>query len=208
MPKTYQNTVQTQQRIVEHAIDLFNERGTQDVSTNHIAAAASLSPGNLYYHFRNKEAIIREILERIIADWEALYQSLDPATLDLETLRGLIQASFGLNWKYRFFYRELVSLLQKDERLKVRYSDNQQRRFKQQAELVAQMAHLKRLRLPKDDAEVRNALRIAWIVQDGWILHQEMLGQAVDEHTIQEGVDLVMYLYRPYFDAKAKGNSK
>jgi AcrR family transcriptional regulator len=205
MHKTYQNSAQTRQRIVERAVELFNEHGTQDVSTNHIAAAASLSPGNLYYHFRNKEEIIRSILEMIIADWDALYQPLDLEQFDLGALRQLVQASFELNWKYRFFYRELVSLLRKDEQLQARYNAIQQQRFDQQAELVARLAQLKRIRLPKERDEVRNALRIAWIVQDGWILHQEMLGHRVDEHTLEEGVELVMYVYRPYFVTKVKG---
>lgn len=63
----------TRERIIEMAIRLFNELGTGAVSTNHIAEALSMSPGNLYYHFRNKEEIIRAILERMIARWEALY---------------------------------------------------------------------------------------------------------------------------------------
>jgi len=36
------------------------------VTTNHIAAVG-ISPGNLYYHFRNKEGIIRAIFEQMDA---------------------------------------------------------------------------------------------------------------------------------------------
>ena len=60
------------ERVVEAAIRLFNERGTAAVSTNHIADGAGISPGNLYYHFRNKEEIIRAIFGRMIAAWEAM----------------------------------------------------------------------------------------------------------------------------------------
>ncbi len=41
----------TRGRILDAALRLFNQRGTAAVSTNHLAAAAGLSPGNLFYHF-------------------------------------------------------------------------------------------------------------------------------------------------------------
>ena len=53
------------ERIIETALELFNVRGVQRVSTNHIAEHLSISPGNLYYHFANKEEIVRAIFPRI-----------------------------------------------------------------------------------------------------------------------------------------------
>src|SRR6266567_9198476 len=73
LPEEGTEKMNTKERIVETAIRLFNEQGTGAVSTNHIAQALSMSPGNLYYHFRNKEEIIRAILERMMTRWETLY---------------------------------------------------------------------------------------------------------------------------------------
>ena len=76
----------TKGRIAQTAIGLFNERGTATVSTNHIAEAMGISPGNLYYHYRNKEEIVRAIFERMIASWEvlsALPQDHAPTLTDL-----------------------------------------------------------------------------------------------------------------------------
>ncbi|KAB0572105.1 TetR/AcrR family transcriptional regulator, partial [Helicobacter pullorum NCTC 12824] len=49
--------VKTSERIVQTSLELFNQQGERSVSTNHIAAHMEISPGNLYYHFPNKQAI-------------------------------------------------------------------------------------------------------------------------------------------------------
>ena len=53
--------MKTRDKIVFAALNLFNEHGERNITTNHIAAHIDISPGNLYYHFRNKQEIVREI---------------------------------------------------------------------------------------------------------------------------------------------------
>lgn len=54
----------TYQRIIDASLKLFNENGERATSTNHIAAHLSISPGNLYYHFANKDEIIMQLFKR------------------------------------------------------------------------------------------------------------------------------------------------
>ena len=56
--------MKTRDRILECALQLFNEKGEPNVSTMEVANEMGISPGNLYYHFHGKEPLILGLFER------------------------------------------------------------------------------------------------------------------------------------------------
>jgi AcrR family transcriptional regulator len=111
----------TRERILATALRLFNEADTSAISTNHIATALGISPGNLYYHFRNKEEIIRALFEQQFARWDEGYAFPDDRMANLDDLQQLVRATFVTAWEYRFMYRELIALLRRDSQLHQRW---------------------------------------------------------------------------------------
>ena len=66
----------TAQRILEVTLDLFNRFGEPNVSTTAISAELGISPGNLYYHYPAKDALINTLFE-LIWEYRFLYRDLN-----------------------------------------------------------------------------------------------------------------------------------
>ena len=62
----------TKKRIKKAAIELFNERGFDDVYIEDIAAAAGCSVGNIYHYYKNKEELAMHMTEHVDAEYAEL----------------------------------------------------------------------------------------------------------------------------------------
>ena len=128
------------ERVLKAALALFNEQGTGAISTNHIAEAAGISPGNLYYHFRNKEEIIRALFEQLFAAWNEAFQLPTDQAPSMTDFDAMIAANYRLIWEYRFAYREQAALLRNDLELHERYLAVRQRGYEGFAALIEAFA--------------------------------------------------------------------
>ena len=108
--------------ILESARKLFNESNTQAVTTNHIAKAMGISPGNLHYHYKNREEIIRLLYTQMR---EKMTLSIDELPKTLSELSEHQKILIGIQWEYRFFFREILFLFSRDTTLEKQYiADN------------------------------------------------------------------------------------
>jgi len=103
--------MKTKERILVVSNDLFNRNGVQAITTNHIAKSLKMSPGNLYFHYRNKEEILQELFKRMCNDTYSIWNTKNSRHISpLE----FINENFEIYWKYRFFHREMYSLRRRD----------------------------------------------------------------------------------------------
>ena len=107
----------TRERILETALALFNRHGEPSVTTAHVADEMNISPGNLYYHFRNKDEIIGELYAAYEADVLPLFTVPPDRAPGVEDLWLLLHLLFERMWRYRFLFRDLDELASRNRRL-------------------------------------------------------------------------------------------
>jgi AcrR family transcriptional regulator len=102
----------TAQRILEVTLDLFNRFGEPNVSTTAISAELGISPGNLYYHYPAKDALINTLFDQYEEALNGLLRASD-SVHNVEDAWFFLHTLFELIWEYRFLYRDLNDLLSK-----------------------------------------------------------------------------------------------
>lgn len=191
----------TKERILDASLALFNELGERKVTTNHIAAHLQISPGNLYYHFKNKQAIIFALFERYEERVLTILQVPQNRALQPLDKLNYLQAIFRGLWDFRFMHRDMEHLLLEDAELHARY-----RQFFRTCQLRVQaifrgLGEAGIIRVNEDDVA---ALALnTWIVVTSWFsfLRCNLLsddGDSISPELLQAGIYQVFTLERPY----------
>ena len=154
---------ETRQRILDASLAMFNAQGEPNVTTNHIADELEISPGNLYYHFRNKDDIIEQLFAVYEQRMDAALAAPDGRLPGLEDVWLQLHLVFECIWDYRFLYRDLVDILSRNRRLRMRFA-RILRRADEQAHAVMRglvQAEVMRASASEVDAASTNILVIA-----------------------------------------------
>jgi AcrR family transcriptional regulator len=92
----------TRDRILGISLEMFNAQGEPNVTTNHIADELEISPGNLYYHFRNKDDIVEHLFALFETRMDKALTAPDSRLANLEDLWLQMHLVFECIWDYRF----------------------------------------------------------------------------------------------------------
>ena len=187
---------QTRQRILDTSLAMFNTQGEPNVTTNHIADELEISPGNLYYHFRNKDDIIEQLFARYEERMDNALAAPSGRLPELEDIWLQLHLVFECIWDYRFLYRDLVEILSRNRRLRMRFA-RILKRADERAHLV--MRGLNQAGIMRGSADELNAAATnVLVLSTFWLNYSAARGDRDEQTAIRQGIIQVMMLLAPF----------
>ncbi len=157
----------TRDRIIEASLGLFNAQGERNVTTNHIAAHLGISPGNLYYHFPNKQAIVAELFGQYESRVDQFLRLPPEREMQVQDKTLYLEALLGAMWDYRFLHRDLEGLLDANLQLAQRYQAFAGRCLRHARAIYQGFVDAGILLM--DPAQVEDIALNAWIIITSWV---------------------------------------
>jgi AcrR family transcriptional regulator len=165
----------TRERILEVSLGLFNSQGEPNVTTSAIADEMNISPGNLYYHFRNKDDIVNALFERYEREIDTLLDLPAQRPADVEDAWLFLHLVFETIWRHRFVYRDLTDLLTRNRRVETHFKGILDRKTRAARSLCDGLAATGQLQAT--DFEI-DALATNMVVVATWWLSYEYVRNA------------------------------
>jgi AcrR family transcriptional regulator len=187
----------TQLRILQTALELFNEHGTAAVSSTRVAERSGISKGNLQYHFPNKRDIVYALFQQAIQEMDSGWYR-DHLAPTLEHMAAMYVRQLQLILKYRFFYREMADLLRQDVHLRKRFADNRDRRMRELEKFMLALQDCGLMKFPTDRRRLRAIIDVTWIVNENWLNYMDYHDREVTVEAMLEGYAEILEVLRPY----------
>lgn len=124
--KCAESPVHMSQTLRQCAFDLFVEKGFDNVNLDQIAAAAGVTKGSLYWHFKNKQELILASCQHYYQTWHAnIQKGLAPLSNPQERLAKTISYSVDscvIDKRNRIFTTAIFTLMQENEAVRDSWS--------------------------------------------------------------------------------------
>jgi AcrR family transcriptional regulator len=186
----------TRNRILDVALRLFNEQGETNISTNHIADELEISPGNLYYHYRNKDDIIEQLFLRFEERMDQALVAPEGREVTLEDVWLQLHLVFECIWNYRFIYRDIINILSRNRSLRLRFARILKRGSSNAQGIMRGLNETGAMRASA--AEIEGLATNILVLATFWLNYANVRGEKDEQRAIQQGIVQVMMLVSPF----------
>ncbi|MBO6504024.1 MAG: TetR/AcrR family transcriptional regulator [Kordiimonadaceae bacterium] len=189
--------MKTKDKILQYSLQLFNDEGEQNVTPVDIANVLDISPGNLYYHFKGKDPIIHQLFLDFEEEFLMVLNAPIDKPLELSDNWVYFYILFEEIADFRFFYRNLQSILERYPELESRFRKLVRQKVKTMTSILSNLDKSGFLAISEvelDQMAERFALQLTY-----WPTYQALLDvQTSTPVSIHKGVFGLISQLTPY----------
>lgn len=190
--------MKTKDKILSKALELFNEKGYNTITTRHIAADLNISPGNLHYHFKHSEDIIKILFSELILKMDVLMNNLQK--INHKTLEDLYQftySTYEVFYSFRFIFMNFFDILKNIPVIEAQYESINITR-KDEFQMIFKGFQTNNI-FKKDipDFIIRSLTTQIFIIADNWIIHNSLSFKLNKEEAVKHYALIQMNLFYP-----------
>ncbi len=197
--------INTKTKIKNSAIHLFNTQETLSVTTNHIAKEAGISPGNLYYHYKNKEEIVTDLYLDLSKRFEEInsFENILLSSNPIKVLDNTFELMGEIFYEYRFLLRDSMVLIALYPSFKENFVRNQEKRIKQ-IESLLQFLLKENIIQYEENINLERRAKMHWFITAYWQSFASSTGN-VSRESIKEAKEIFFeFMIYPFLTQKGK----
>lgn len=189
-------------RIIEATVKLMNEQGSS-VGTSQIADYLGISPGNLYYHFRNREEILRELFDGLTRDLDEVLLVQPNELIPVERFVSYYIGTTKVLWRYRFFFASAMEFIGRDKSLSKQYQEFSLKSMTYIRLIIQGAAKTAPGLCRPSMRQCEHLAETMWVLWVSWPRYLELSKprQLIGEADMGRSLEQSLFLLTPYLDA-------
>lgn len=194
----------TPQKILQAALQLFNEHGIAAVSIRQIASSIQISHTNLIYYFKTKQDVIEALHQQMLEAAIALNQEVKEHPNMLEGVWEATVKGFAIVYDYRFFMIDLVQIMKDNQALHQRFLEIEQLRSRMYQDMIDRAIQEGLMRDVYYANEYQQLITHIRIFSDFWISSAAIYSSEAPQTIIDQHARLLLDLFFPYLTVKGR----
>jgi AcrR family transcriptional regulator len=193
---------ETEERIVQVALEMFNKAGVEYVGMRELAAALDMRIGNLTYYFPTKDDLVNRLSIDLAEENNKTIIQVEEVTMKgfFEMLRGV----FHNHVKYRCLMLSFVHLMERNPIISKRYARIQSKRNETWTNNVLALKKGKYI-TTDDQAEIDYLVSAIALIARFWISEAAVSFKGQSEQVqIDHYLSLIARMFLPYATAKGR----
>jgi AcrR family transcriptional regulator len=188
----------TKEKILDTSRILFNKVGIDNVSARAICEELNISPGNFSYHYPNKNKIISDLFQSMVAENYSVFESMAANDVSITAYLDGHKQLFMIQEKYKFFYLNLFEILTHNGDIREIYQRNAKAERKMATELLHLFSNKGVLKKGIKEEHYERLINVGRILTNSWLVDAELLYKGNQKKKLAHYLTICCGLLEPY----------